>query len=452
MNYIIPPTTCPELPKKIAPALPNYPLPEGYENANAYLEYLAFQGATKLYGSSIPEEVVGRLQFELDIIKEKNVADYFLIIEDMVRIAREGFNILVGPGRGSSAGSLICYCLGITKVDPLKHDLLFERFLSPERNVMPDIDIDCEQGSMDIIVDYLKERYGETNVSYILTYNHARDNERTFISHGIHACDVAMSKLPLSYYTPMAMVDGKVVTVYDGHIIEDAGPIKIDILDWDMLTQMHKIIDLIKQKKQISIDIDSIDTNDQSTLDAFANGETNGVTQFSSNSIKKILLSMKSPKFEDLCALNAMYRPGPMDFIPDYISRKNGDSAIKYQLPIMEKYLKQTHGVMVYQEQLMLLLRLIANFTRAESDDCRKAIGKRKKDKVDVFHTKFIDGGISNGYDKCVLEEVWNKMDKDGVYLFNKSHTVCYTFLAFQMMYLKVHFPDEFYMVISNTK
>ena len=452
MNYIIPPTNYPVPSKKVAPDLPDYPLPEGFGNENAYLEYLVRQGAEQLYGTPVPDHVIDRVNFELEIIKDKSFTNYFLIVADMVCAAQERFNILVGPGRGSAPGSLVCYCLGITKVDPLKHDLLFERFICPDRDVLPDIDIDYEDGAQDILVCYLKEKYGESCVSHIITYNRTKDKERTIIGHGVHACGIALSNMPTSYYSPLTKVDNTIVTIYDGHHIEEAGPVKIDILDFNELTKIHKILDIIKKDKGIEVNIDRIPIDDPSTLDAFANAETNGIFLFWSGLLKEQLMKLKSPTFEDLCAIHTLYRPGLIESVPEYISRKNGTTVIEYPLPIMEKYLKETYGMMIYQEQIMLLSRCIANFSRQESDECRKAIGKLKKDKLDLLHQKFLDGGESNGHSKELLDSIWSEWCKTGLYLFNKSHAVSYTFMAYQMMYLKVHFPDEFYMVISNTK
>lgn len=449
MDYIEPPFVYPIPKVKVAPAPPDFPLPQGYDTCEEYLEHLVSQNGIGKHST----EYSDRLAYELEIIKSHNgTANYLLIVWDLILAAKNKFHIAVGPGHGSVAGSLVCYCLGITKVDPLKYNLLFERFISPDRDILPDIDIDFEDKAQDILVEYLKEKYGESCVSRIIAYNRAKDKERTIIGHGVHACGIALSNLPMSYYSPLTKVDNTVVTIYDGYHIEDAGPVIIDILDFNELTKLHKILNIIKKDKGINVDIDSIPIDDYNTLEAFANAETNGIFLFSSNRLKEQLMKLKSPTFEDLCAIHTLYRPGLIESIPEYISRKNGTSMIEYPLPIMEKYLKDTYGMMIYQEQIMLLSRCIANFSRQESDELRKAIGKLKKDKIDLFHQKFLGGGGSNGHSIEILESIWSDWCKRGLFLFNKSHAICYTFLAYQMMYLKVHFPDEFNMVISNTK
>lgn len=444
MDFILPPINYPIPSKKVALDLPDFELPDGFDNEKNYLEHLVFERAAELYGNPLPECVNTRLNFELEIIMGKGFSNYFLIIEDMVRIARNRYNLYVGPGRGSAAGSLVCFCLGITKIDPLKHDLLFERFINPDRNVLPDIDVDCEDGTRVVLIEYLKEKYGDSSVTNIIAYQRSKDKLRTITGYGVHACGIALSRLPISYYSPLTKIDNTVVTVYDGSNIEDAGPVKIDILDWDVMTKMNNILNLIRDTQHIEIEINSIPLDDQYTLEAFSHGETNNIDMFSSNRLKSVLKSFNNISFDDLVALHTMYRPGLIEYIPEYISKKNGKMPIEYKLPVMEKYLKQTSGLMLYQEQLMLLVRMVANFSRSEGDELRKALGKKKEDKLVIFHQKFIDGGKTNGYSDKILEDIWSDWYKQGLYLFNKSHAVCYTMIAYQMMYLKVHYPDEF--------
>ena len=445
MNYILPPTTYPVQKNKISPALPEFELPNGFENKNAYLEYLVFKGARVMYGSTIPNNVANRLKFELDVVREKDYADYFLIIADLVRAAREEFNLYVGPGRGSSASSLICYCLGITKIDPLQYDLLFEQLVRLDKNILPDIDIDCEDGAKDVLTEYLKDKYNEICVANIIYYIRKRDNMTDIFGYGVHCSGIALSKEPLSYYTPLTKVDNKVVTVYDGFRIEDAGPVKIDVLECDYLKSIHQILDLIKDKKHIDIDLDNIPTDDICTLGAFSRNETKGISLLSLPQLNKYIMSIKNLSFDDLLALVSLNNPYSKDLIPEFIARKNGDVQTTYLIPIMGKYLNTTCGMMIYHEQFMLLIRAIANFTREESYEIRKAVCMRKTDKIAIFHEMFIDRGKNKGYSTDILEEIWNSKSP---FLVGKSHYVCYTMIAYQMMYLKVHYPDEFFEVL----
>ena len=454
MKLIDPPFIYPIPTEKVKPSLPDFPLSEDVDRF-VYLMQLVSDGLAKRKVSNPSKEFLDRLNFELEIIDERDYVNYFLIVADLVRAAKEDFNLFVGPGRSSAAGSLVCYCLGITDVDPIKHDLLFERFINLDRYVLPDIDIDVEEGGKDILVQYLKDKYGDDHVTHIITYamkeNRGRIEERTIVGHGIHACGVALSKLPMSAYTPLTKVDDTVVTVYDGRCIEDAGPVKFDILDFKLLEQMHRIQDRIKADADKEFDVSRIPADDQATLEVFQRGETEGIFMFESTAIKKCLSIMHSVSFSDLVALNTMYRPGLMDYIPDFIARKNGQSKIEYALPCMEKYLSETYGMLIYQEQFMLLIQNIAGFSRADSDILRKAFAKKKDGVLNEMRPRFIQGGMANGYSESVLQSLWEQWYVDARYCFNKSHAVCYTKLAYQMMYLKVHFPKEFQNVISES-
>ena len=454
MKLIDPPFIYPIPTEKVKPSLPDFPLSEDVDRF-VYLMQLVSDGLAKRKVSNPSKEFLDRLNFELEIIDEKDYVNYFLIVADLIRAAKEDFNLFVGPGRSSAAGSLVCYCLGITEVDPIKHDLLFERFINLDRYVLPDIDIDVEEGGKDILIQYLKDKYGDDHVTHIITYamkeNRGRIEERTIVGHGIHACGVAVSKLPTSSYTSLTKVDDIVVTVYDGHCIEDAGPVKFDILDFKVLEQMHIIQDCIKADVDKEFDVSCIPADDQATLDAFHRGETEGIFMFEPAAIKKCLRIIHSVSFCDLVALNTMYRPGLMDYIPDFIARKNGQSKIEYALPCMEKYLSETYGMLIYQEQLMLLIQNIAGLSRADSDILRKAFAKKKDEVLNEMRPRFILGGMANGYSESVLQSLWEQWYVDGRYCFNKSHAVCYTKLAYQMMYLKVHFPKEFYTVMNES-
>jgi len=441
MNLVELPTIYPVLDKSVEQELPKYPLPEGFDDSFLYLKHLVYSTS-----GTASNERNDRLAYELDHIKVNGYADYFLIVWDLVKTAKERFNIGVGPGRGSTAGSLVCYILGITNVDPLKYDLLFERFVSSGRKVLPDIDLDFETGSRDILVNYLKEKYGEEHVSLIISYNKEKDGP--IKGYGIHACGIAISEKPIAHYTPQTKVNGKVVTVLDGHYIEEAGPVKLDILELETLDKIHKTVRLIQGKGCTTFDVGCIPTDDSATLEAFRNGETNGIFMFGGDKMKEILMQMESITFEDLVALNAMYRPGPIDFIPEYIHRKNidcPDAGLD-----MENVLLETNNMLIYQEQLMHLSRQIAGFSRQDSDRLRKAMGKKKSDQIQVFHEQFMEGGKNKGYSEEDLEAVWKNWEKNGYLLFCKSHAVCYTLIAYQMMYLKVHYPDEFLKTMSG--
>lgn len=491
-----------------------------------YLSKLAYEGAERRYGSPLTPELEERIRFELYIMKTMGFPGYFLIVQDFINVARHKLGVSVGPGRGSAAGSVVAYCLGITQVDPIKYDLLFERFLNPDRISLPDIDVDFDDDGRADVLHYVTERYGEDNVAHIITFGtmaaksaikdvarveqlplaesnrianlvpkrmpdgpdgktlktnlkncyqyvpefatelnssnyliretleYARRLEGNVRNTGVHACGVIICRDPISDWVPVATavdksVDSKendkmIVTQYEGSIIEDTGLIKMDFLGLKTLSIIKEAISNIKQTCGIDVDIDSIDINDPKTYELYSQGNTVGTFQFESAGMQKYLRELQPSTFEDLIAMNALYRPGPMDYIPDFIARKHGRSPITYDIPIMEKYLKDTYGVTVYQEQVMLLSRLLANFTRGQSDTLRKAMGKKLIDKMNELKGLFLKGGQANGHDPKVLEKIWADWEKFASYAFNKSHATCYSWVAFQTAWLKANYPSEY--------
>lgn len=483
-----------------------------------YLHKLAYEGAARLYGDPLDKEVDDRIRFELHIMKTMGFPGYFLIVQDFINSARKELGVWVGPGRGSAAGSVVAYCLGITKLDPMKYDLLFERFLNPDRISLPDIDTDFDDDGRGKVLQWVMDKYGHENCAHIITYatmatknsikdvarveklplersnalckaipdrlpdglkmnlknaiictpelqaaeaspdpresntiKYARKLEGTVRGTGIHACGFIICRDPISTHVPVSTADDPdfpglktAVTQYDGHVIESTGLIKMDFLGLKTLSEMKEACRVIKEAHGVDIDLDSLPIDDEKTYELYQNGRTVGTFQFESAGMQKYLKELHPTVFEDLIAMNALYRPGPMDYIPSFIARKNGREEIKYDIPIMEKYLKDTYGITVYQEQVMLLSRLLANFTRGESDALRKAMGKKKKDIVDAMKPKFIDGGVKNGHDPKVLEKIWGDWEKFASYAFNKSHAACYSWVAYQTAYLKAHYPSEF--------
>lgn len=483
-----------------------------------YLHKLAYEGAARLYGDPLDKEVDDRIRFELHIMKTMGFPGYFLIVQDFINSARKELGVWVGPGRGSAAGSVVAYCLGITKLDPMKYDLLFERFLNPDRISLPDIDTDFDDDGRGKVLQWVMDKYGHENCAHIITYatmatknsikdvarveklplersnalckaipdrlpdgmkmnlknaiictpelqaaeaspdpresntiKYARKLEGTVRGTGIHACGFIICRDPISTHVPVSTADDPdfpglktAVTQYDGHVIESTGLIKMDFLGLKTLSEMKEACRVIKEAHGVDIDLDSLPIDDEKTYELYQNGRTVGTFQFESAGMQKYLKELHPTVFEDLIAMNALYRPGPMDYIPSFIARKNGREEIKYDIPIMEKYLKDTYGITVYQEQVMLLSRLLANFTRGESDALRKAMGKKKKDIVDAMKPKFIDGGVKNGHDPKVLEKIWGDWEKFASYAFNKSHATCYSWVSYQTAYLKAHYPAEF--------
>ena len=450
-----------------APIIPTIDIPNGFGDEktckeDAYLEYLSFSKAKQIYGESLPEDVTERLRFELEIIKKRGASGYFLFLQDVVNIAQSELGIWVGPGRGSAAGSLVCYCLGITKIDPLKHDLLFERFLSIDGTMFPDIDIDFDDEGKERVIKWLQQKYGKECCAHIVSFSTFPDGsvlKRKVRSLGIHACGFIVANEPISNRAPIATVGFKDsngndeilrCVQYEGMRVESSGLIKFDFLGLKTLSQMREICLLIKSRKNEDFNIDMIPIDDEKTMKLFQTGQTDEVFQFDYQGMQKYLCNLHPTCFEDLVILNCLYRPGIMEDIPTLIKYKKSKKGIKYIIPCMEKYLQNTYGIIVYQEQLMMLSRLIANFSRSESDQLRKALGRRKIDVLSILKPKFIEGGMKNGHKKNALERVWNEMEHKGMYAFNKSHAVCYTWLAYQMAYLKAHYPEEFTQVVRK--
>ena len=506
-----------------APIMPPVSIPEGFKNDTDYLEHLTYTKAKVIYGVPLPEEVDDRLQYELEIIKKNGAERYFLFIQDVVNYAEKELGALVGPGRGTSAGSLVAYCLGITKIDPLKHDLLFERFMCPDRQMLPDIDLDFDEEGRSHVIEWLNDKYGKDYCAHIISYSifstrtafssvaqvkllpaetakaihqaipvyspyypKTMDNaikyspelrklvrsagqtiqnaicdtkvlEGTIKGTGVHACGFIVSDSPISDWAPVCVQEdpdeeGKTIrcTQYDGRTIEETGLIKFDFLSLKTLSQLKKICEKIKVKTGKDFDMEKIPLDDQKTLELFQRGDTEDIFQYETHGMQKCLRELHPTTFEDLVLLNVMYRPGIMENIPLLIKRKKDVSKIRYAIPNMEKYLHDTYGILVYQEQLMLLSRLIADFNRGESDALRKAMGKRKQDKLAELKLKFIKGGMNNGYKKSTLERIWKDWEHKGMYAFNKAHAVCYSWLGYQMGYLKANYPEVFNQVMKD--
>ena len=495
-----------------------------------YLSELAYAGARKRYGDPIPKDVEDRVRFELHIMKTMGFPGYFLIVQDFINSARDELGVMVGPGRGSAAGSVVAYCLGITKIDPLKYDLLFERFLNPDRISLPDIDTDFDDDGRGKVLKWVEDKYGHDNCAHIITYatmatknsikdvarvekvpiaesnrlckaipdrlpevdgkalkmnlpnaikcvpelreaeaspnpalrntiKYAKMLEGTVRGTGIHACGFIICRDPISDHVPVSTADDPDFkdtktncTQYDGHVIESTGLIKMDFLGLKTLSELKEACANIKRTRGIEVDLDTIPIDDPKTYELYQQGRTIGTFQFESSGMQKYLRELKPTVFEDLIAMNALYRPGPMGYIPQFIRRKHGEEAITYDIPVMEKYLKDTYGITVYQEQVMLLSRLLADFTRGESDALRKAMGKKKKDIVDAMKPKFIEGGKKNGHDPKVLEKIWADWEAFASYAFNKSHAACYSWVAYQTAYLKANYPAEFMAAIMSRR
>ncbi len=530
--------------------LPNYPIPpefsihqgEGSDVMNQweYLKHLTFEGARKRYGE-ISASTEERLNFELFTIKAMGFAGYFLIVADFIKAGRD-LGVMIGPGRGSAAGSAVAYCIGITNIDPIKYDLLFERFLNPDRKSMPDIDTDFDDQGREKVINYVVEKYGREQVAQIITFgtmaakssikdvarvmdlplnesnelakmvpdrpgislkrviyapirdSECKEGEKSLMTKdgvtaedvegikklreivngndlkakvlkealflegsvrntGIHAAGIIIAPEPLTNILPMATSKDSplLVTQFEGKIVEDAGVIKMDFLGLKNLTIIKDCLELIRQKHGISIDIDSIPLDDQKTLELYQRGETIGTFQFESAGMQKYLKDLKPDKFEDLIAMNALYRPGPLQYIPNYIARKNGKEEVTYDLPEMQEYLEETYGITVYQEQVMLLSQKLADFTKGEADTLRKAMGKKDRPTLDKLKPKFIEQATEKGLDVKILSKIWTDWEAFAQYAFNKSHATCYAFVAFQTMYLKAHYPAEYMAAVLNS-
>ena len=510
-----------------APIIPRIDIPNGFGNdrkdrEDNYLKHLSFAKAKQIYGELLPEDVTDRLIFELQIIKQRGASGYFLFLQDVINTVQSELGVWVGPGRGSVAGSLVCYCLGITKIDPLKHDLLFERFLSVEGTMFPDIDIDFDDEGRERVIKWLQQKYGKECCAHIVSFktfstatafstiarvkqmstpeviaiNETLSSRPVFsikdairyesklkkmirkaglsldyaieetavLEHkvrglSVHACGFIVANEPISNRAPIATIsmedsNGNEEILrcvqYGGCNVELTGLIKFDFLGLKTISQMRDICKLIKTQKGVDINIEKIPIDDEKTLKLFQTGQTEDVFLFKSQGIQKHLRDLHPTCFEDLTILNNMYRPGAMEDIPTFIKRKKSKKGIKYIIPCMEKYLQDTYGIIVYQEQLMMLSRLVANFSRSESDLLRKAISKKKTDVLSILKPKFIEGGIKNGHKKNAVEKVWNEIERKGKYFFNKSHAVCYTWLAYQMAFLKANYPSEFKKVMDE--
>lgn len=506
------------------PILPNFPLPDGFTDNDDYLRYLTYEGAKRRWGTPTKEQCE-RLDFELDTIKNMGFPGYFLIVQDFIQAGRDR-GVSIGPGRGSAAGSAVAYCLGITQLDPLKYDLLFERFLNPDRISLPDIDIDFDDDGRADVLKYVTDKYGADKVAHIITYGtmaakmalkdvarvqqlpvaegnrltklipkhmpevngkelkptlkncyeyvdefkaelnspsaqiretlkFARQLEGNVRGTGVHACGVIIGRDPITDWVPVSTATDKdgsklLVTQYEGCVIEETGLIKMDFLGLKTLSIIKEAVNNIRLTNGIEIDIDTIPIDDPKTYQLYCEGRTTGTFQFESPGMQKYLRELQPSVFEDLIAMNALYRPGPMAYIPDFIDRKHGKQPIVYDIPVMEKYLKDTYGVTVYQEQVMLLSRLLANFTRGESDTLRKAMGKKLIDKMNHLKGKFLEGGQANGHKPDVLEKIWADWEKFASYAFNKSHATCYSWVAYQTAYLKANYPAEYMAAVLS--
>ncbi len=441
--------------------MPPFTIPEDFCSDNDYLEYLIYTKAKLIYGDPIPEEVEDRLQFELEIIEKNGAQRYFLFIQDIVNTADKELGALVGPGRGTAAGSLVAFCLGITKIDPLKHDLLFERFMCPDKRIVPDIDLDFDEEGRIRVIEWLEKKYGKENFAHIVSFSKssAKELEGIIQGLGVHACGLVISENPISDWAPVCIqedpdVEGKIVrcTQYDGRTIEETGLMKFDFINHHTLSLLKAICERIKANTGRVFDIEKIPINDQKTFELFQQGKTKHVFQYETQGMQHYLRKLHPTTFEDLVLLNVMYRPGIKKNLPSLINRKNGKWKTTYAIPVMEKYLKETYGIVVYQEQIMMLCRLLADFTRGESDTLHKALGKKKANVLSVLKLKFIKGGLRNGYKKSILEKIWKEWEEKGMYLFNKAHAVCLTWMAYQMAYLKANYPEEYKAVISESE
>ncbi|MAQ75424.1 MAG: DNA polymerase III subunit alpha [Aquimarina sp.] len=499
----------------------------GKRGENAYLKHLTYEGAKKRYGE-ITEEIKERLDFELQVIEKTGYPGYFLIVEDFIRAARE-MGVSVGPGRGSAAGSAVAYCLWITNLDPIQYDLLFERFLNPDRVSMPDIDIDFDDEGRGRVMDYVIEKYGSNQVAQIITYgtmaakssirdtarvldlplsdadriaklipnmsklgkifgideatlkqkfrgdelekinellniaegadlqaetlNQARVLEGSVRNTGIHACGVIITPDDITKFVPVALAKDSDMycTQFDNSVVESAGLLKMDFLGLKTLTLIKDTVKIVKAKYDIDLDPESFPLDDEETYALFQRGETVGIFQYESPGMQKYLKELKPTVFADLIAMNALYRPGPLEYIPSFINRKHGKEEINYDLEACEEYLKETYGITVYQEQVMLLSQKLADFTKGEADVLRKAMGKKQKAVLDKMKPKFIEQAAAKGHAEDKLEKIWKDWEAFAAYAFNKSHSTCYAWIAYQTAYLKAHYPAEYMAaVLSN--
>jgi DNA polymerase III subunit alpha len=486
--------------------LPKFEIPREFQTEDDYLRHLTYEGAKRKY-PNLTAEIKDRIDFELETIKKTGYPGYFLIVQDFTSKARE-MGVSVGPGRGSAAGSAVAFCIGITNVDPIAYDLLFERFLNPDRVSLPDIDIDFDDEGRDKVLSYVIEKYGQSQVAQIITYgtmaakssirdcarvmelplaeannlaklvperpgtslakafeevkeladikkgtdlkaqvlNQAVILEGSLRNTGTHACGVIITPEDMTRLIPVATAkdSNMLVTQFDNSVVESAGMLKMDFLGLTTLTILKTAVRNIKRRHGIEIDIDLIPLNDLKTYQLYQRGETTGTFQFESEGMQNYLRQLKPDKFEDLIAMNALYRPGPMEYIPNFISRKHGREQIRYDLPEMEEFLKDTYGITVYQEQVMLLSQKLANFSKGDADVLRKAMGKKQKDVLDKMKSKFIGGCQKNGHDERIAEKIWKDWEAFAQYAFNKSHSTCYSLVAYHTAYLKANYPAEY--------
>lgn len=491
--------------------MPIFELPEGFTDDFEYLKYITYQGAKKRWGENLNDETKKRLDFELETIGKMGFPGYFLIVADFIEAARN-MGVSVGPGRGSAAGSAVAYCLKITNIDPIKYDLLFERFLNPDRISMPDIDIDFDDDGRGRVLDWVADKYGKQRVSHIITFGtmaarsairdvarvlniplseadriaklidekaksykeayemspelakikdeatgemtklfeYAETLEGTIRQVGVHACGTIIGKDDLENYIPLTKhKDAKLlVTQFEGSLVEEVGLLKMDFLGLATLSIINDAMRLLKQNKGIEFDIDEISLDDPKVFELFAQGNTTGIFQFESDGMKKYLKALKPSMFEDIIAMNALYRPGPMDYIQDFVDRKHGVKKIVYDAPGMEEFLSYTYGITVYQEQVMLLSQKLAGFSKGEADNLRKAMGKKKKDIIDKMKPKFIEGCSKNNIENTIAEKIWTDWEAFAAYAFNKSHSTCYAYLAYQTAFLKTYYPAEFFAAL----
>ncbi|MGB3799915.1 MAG: DNA polymerase III subunit alpha, partial [Lewinella sp.] len=504
--------------------LPNFPMPAGFKTQDEYLRHLTYEGAKKRYGE-LNAIVTERLDFELSVIKASGYPGYFLIVQDFTAAARQ-MGVSVGPGRGSAAGSAVAYCTGITNIDPIKYDLLFERFLNPERVSMPDIDIDFDDVGRQKVIDYVIDKYGQQQVAQIITYGtmaarsslrdvgrvmdvplgevdkvaksfpaqlgatlrdvlapkdiaaklkgklNGDDTEKAYRfremadrqdeigemirtasklegsirNTGVHACGVVITPSPVTDHVPVTAdkETGMYISQFDNSVAETAGLLKMDFLGLKTLSIIKDALSMVKANHNLDIDIDAIPLDDPKTYELFQRGETNGIFQYESGGMQKHMKNLKPTTFDDLIAMNALYRPGPLEYIPEFIDRKHGRKPITYTLEGEEKYLKETFGIYVYQEQIMLLSQSIAGFSKGQADVLRKAMGKKQKAVLDKMYPTFIEGGQANGHPEDKLGKIWKDWEAFASYAFNKSHSTCYAFVAYQTAYLKAHYPAEY--------
>ncbi|MCD8741706.1 DNA polymerase III subunit alpha [Mucilaginibacter roseus] len=504
--------------------LPNFIIPEEFKIHNTpdadtlnqweYLKHLTFMGAKERYVDISPE-AEERINFELFTIRTMGFAGYFLIVADFIKAGRD-MGVFIGPGRGSAAGSVVAYCIGITNIDPIKYNLLFERFLNPDRKSMPDIDTDFDDSGRQKVIDYVVDKYGKNQVAQIITYGsmaartsiqdvgrvldmplaevnalkklvpetlgitlkqaieqvpelqliyktndikgtvlrEAEKLEGSVRNTGVHAAGIIIAPDDLTNIVPVATAKDSdlLVTQFDGRVIEDAGVIKMDFLGLKTLTIIKDALRMIKQNHGVEIDIDYIPLTDQKTFELYQRGDTNGTFQFESDGMQMYLRDLKPDKFEDLIAMNALYRPGPIEYIPNFIKRKHGQEPITYDLPEMEEYLAETYGITVYQEQVMLLSQKLGGFTKGDADVLRKAMGKKQIEVLNKMEAQFMDGAVAKGHPKDKLTKIWNDWKAFAQYAFNKSHSTCYAFVAYQTAYLKAHYPSEYMAAVLNNQ